>query len=341
MNGLFYAAACSSCDRGGIYAFSTKDLSQVEFTPYPEVSYIIFSPDRSLIYAAIRDSKKFPGDGEVAVFSVENNGKLKFINSLPAGGLSSCHVAVNGSYLYCPNYVSGTLAEFRLSPDGSLETRSMLIQHTGSSIHPTRQTEAHTHCVCMTPEGNQLAVVDLGCNKIFFYNVDPANGINPDPAYICECEPGIGPRHIIFNSAGNTAYVINELGNSISVFAWANGEMTHRQTISTLPREFSKQNTCAAIRFSPDESFLIGTNRGHDSIAIFKIGTDNLLKLEQIVSSEGISPRDFDFIRDSAIAAAGNETSNTLNLFTWQQNEQLELLPSQSVTIPRPLCVLS
>ncbi len=341
MNSLFYAVACSSCDQGGIYAFSVEDLTQTAFTPYPEISYTIFSSNKSLIYAAIRLSKKFPDDGEVAVFAVGENGKVKFINSLPAGGLSSCHVVVNGSYLYCPNYSGGTLAEFKLASDGSLKERTQLIKHSGSSIHPTRQTEAHPHCVCLTPDGSQLAVVDLGCDKIFFYAVDPENGINPDPAYTCDCEAGTGPRHIIFNSAGDTAYVINELGNSISVYAWADGKMAHRQTLSTLPPEFKEKNTCAAIRFSPDGNFLIGTNRGHDSLAIFKIGTDNLLSLEEIVPSNGNGPRDFDFIRNSEIAAAANEDSKTLNLFSWKQDGKLTFSASKSVSMPRPLCVLS
>lgn len=340
---LFVAAASAD---GGIHTLAcdreTGALRALAFTPLPGAGYLVLSPDRTRLYAAVSESATFRGDGEVAAFAVTPDGALTFLNSLPSGGLSCCHLTLAGKYLYCANYRGGTVGEFRLAEDGRLERRTQLLRHEGRGVHPTRQTEAHPHFVAVTPDARFLAAVDLGCDGLFFYPLDPETGVAPTPAGFSRALPGEGPRHLVFNPAGTLAYVANELGNTVAVCAYANGALALRQTVATLPPDFAQPSTVAAIRMSPDGKHLFCSNRGHDSIAVFDVRADGTLVSAGHTPAGGSGPRDFVAFGDKGFIAVANEKSNTvvvLNRVSAGNGATHEV----SATLPiasRPICVL-
>lgn len=94
------------------------------------------------------------------------------------------------------------------------------------------------------------------------------------------------------------------------------GEFRELQVISALPEGFTDKSQGSAIRISKDGRFLYAANRGHDSIAIFKINQySGELSLIEWVPTEGNWPRDFAFDPSETFLVASNEETGNLVLF--------------------------
>ncbi len=339
---VFFVAAAS--EDGGIHTLSfdaaDKSITSLAFDPLPGCGYLILSPDRTRLYAAVSRSAKYENDGELAAFAVDADGRLTYLNSLPSGGLSCCHLALAGNFVYTANYTGGTAAEFALAADGSLASRTQLLEHKGQSVNKARQEMAHPHYVSITPDGNWLAVVDLGCDGTYFYRFDPARGIDPASASLSSAAtPGDGPRHLVFNAAGNIAYVANELANSVTACTYSSGALKPFQTLPTLPADFTTANTVAAIRLSHDGKLLYCSNRGHDSIALYRVASDGSLEEAGHLPAIGQGPRDFIALDKSGLIAVGNEGSNTLDLLRHNPDGSWQKVASRSI-MSRPICIL-
>ena len=319
MNATKLLVAAAEGPRSGLHVLhcdpESRVLRSAGFAALSGAGYLALSPGGDRIYAAVSVSARFPGDGEVAAVAVDPDGGLCWLNSQPAGGLSCCHLCVGTDHLYCANYRGGTFAEFRLASDGSIERRTQLIRHRGQGAHPERQAGAHPHFVGFTPDGQYLAVIDLGCDGVFFYACEPGRGIDAQPAGFSAGAAGAGPRHLVFDAAGVLAYVANELGSSVSVCAYRQGVLQERQTLSTLPAGFDGENTVAAIRLAPDGRRLYVSNRGHDSIAEFSVRSDGLLDPAGHVPAQGRGPRDFILLDEGRWLAVAHERDATLAVF--------------------------
>ncbi len=133
---------------------------------------------------------------------------------------------------------------------------------------------------------------------------------------------GSGPRHLIFGKGGNRVYVINELKNTVTLFDYAqqSGVLTERQTISTLPENFDGISYTADLKMTPDGRFLYGTNRGHDSIAIFKLADDGQLSLVRIEPSLGKGPQNLLITPDGRWLMCANMPGNNVAIFSIDTN---------------------
>ncbi|MBW2460564.1 MAG: beta-propeller fold lactonase family protein [Deltaproteobacteria bacterium] len=129
-------------------------------------------------------------------------------------------------------------------------------------------------------------------------------------------EAGAGPRHIAFSPDGSFAYVINEFTDSVSAHTIAaDGSLTRMQTITTLPAGFDgDSNTCADVHVTPDGRFLYGSNRGHDSLAMFAIAEDGRLTGLGQVATEA-RPREFDLSPDGRFVVAAGQDSGALQSY--------------------------
>ncbi|MDD3997936.1 MAG: beta-propeller fold lactonase family protein, partial [Sphaerochaetaceae bacterium] len=124
--------------------------------------------------------------------------------------------------------------------------------------------------------------------------------------------------HCVFDHSGKFLYVINEMGNTIYSYAYDDkqGVLTEIQIISTIPQNYHEHTTTSAIKVHPNGNFLYGSNRGHDSLATYKINHENgLLELVAIQSTLGRVPRDFDFTPDGKFLVVANQESNNLIVF--------------------------
>ncbi|MGI6086832.1 MAG: lactonase family protein [Kiritimatiellia bacterium] len=337
----FYIAAMSLNPDGGIYRFGlTADgvPEQREFTPLLNASYLAFSSDRRFFYATCAVAE---GTGGCAAFKLEPSGSLVFLNQMPADGPASCHltVAPSGKFLYCANYHSSSLAEFALADDGSIAERLKIIRHTGKGPHPERQTVPHPHFTLFTPDGRYLCVVDLGLDAIMLYPFDPARGLDTTPYSVFKVTPpGSGPRHLVFNRAGDRAYLLNELGNSVVALAYSDGRFDSLQSVTSVPPHLQYPTKAAAIRLAADEKYLLVSNRGFDSIACYRVA-EGALTLCDLTLSGGSSPRDINFLPGKEKFAAANEFSGNVVFFDYNRHSGKLTPNGQCVKLPRPLAI--
>ena len=262
--------------------------------------YLALAPDGKTLYATHGKPSGEGQDGQtarrefVSAFRVDSGGGLSLLGSRPAHGSSACFVDTNGRVLVLANYQDGTVVSYPLSPDGVIGQRSSLIQQSGSSVDAARQEGPHAHAALFGPLGKRVFVPDLGADRIFSYRADPESGtLAPTAQKAVATLAGAGPRHVRFHPNQRWMYGINELTGSITRYDFdtASGALTRRETITTLPADFTGESWCADLAITPDGQFLYGTNRGHDSIAAYRIGEGGVLEPIAITPSGGKSPQ--------------------------------------------------
>ena len=260
---LFYSCGCAG-EGGGIFLCrETETAGKIEtlaLAPLPGANYHCFYG--KFLYSTWNVAGK---GGGAAAFRINEDNTLTELNRMESCGVATCHVTTSpdGAYLYAANYLTGTFAEFKLAADGSIAERTLVADHNSYPVGPRtdRQECAHTHCTRFTPDGKWLCVVDLGVDRVFLYPYQAGKGIDVDGVQIFVSDPGDGPRHIIFDAAGTTAYIVNELGNSVTCCSYSNGKLEALGKYTSLPENCTATTKAAAIRFSPDGDYERYTNQ--------------------------------------------------------------------------------
>jgi 6-phosphogluconolactonase len=283
-----------------------------------------------------------PG-GAVSAFSIEDKtGALTLLNRQPSKGTSPCHVSLDrsGRFVLVANYSSGTIAVLPVAEDGKLNPAVQTVQHKGKGTNPGRQEGPHAHFIMADPDNRFVLACDLGIDKVLVYGFDSAAG-GLTPAGEAALPPGSGPRHLDFHPNGRFVYVISELTSTMSVFSYAaeTGTLTRLQTLSALPDGFKGSSSCAEVFVHPSGKFVYGSNRGHDSIAIFTADeATGQLTAAGHESTRGRNPRSFVIDPGGAYLLAANQDGNSVVVFRIdQQTGGLTYL--QTVTVPKPVCL--
>lgn len=287
-----------------------KILGQTSCPDAP--SYLALHPKGTHLYVVSEQ-----GEGAVSAFSIDpDSGDLTFLNTQPTNG-SPCHNTVDatGRYVLSANYGGGSVSMHPIADDGSLGEMSDFKQHVGSSINPKRQQEPHAHSINIDPGNGFAFCADLGMDKVVIYKLDLANGKLVDHG-AADITPGAGPRHFAVHPNRSKAYVINEIGNTITAFDFdeSAGTLDAIQEITTIPEGYGETTHTADIHITPDGSTLYGSNRGHDSIAVYSIGGDGQLtaKGHQEVPA---TPRNFCVDPDGTYLYSGGQNTNTVPVF--------------------------
>jgi 6-phosphogluconolactonase len=327
---LVYIGTYTNTTSKGIYV-SRLDLAQGTLTApvlaagSDNPSFLAVHPTRDWIYA-VNEIGTYEGkpSGSVSAFAINRDtGALTPINRQPSVGRGPAHLTVDhgGKNVLVANYGGGSVAVLPVGADGALKPASAFVQHTGSSVNPTRQKEPHAHSVIVDNSDRFAYVADLGLDKIMIYQLDAAKGalVAADPAFAA-ATPGAGPRHFAIHPQQRFAYAINELENTVTLYTRdsGRGSLTALQTISTLPADVKALPTysTAEVLVHPTGRFLYGSNRGHDSIAGFSIdqATGRLTFIET-VATEGSMPRGFGIDPSGAYLIAGNQRSDSVVVF--------------------------
>ncbi len=285
-------------------------------------SFLAASPDGTRLYA-VNEVGEFSGQrsGAVSALRVEPaTGQLALLNQQPSGGGGPCHVRVDrgGRHVLVANYGGGSVSVFPVKADGSLGEATAFVQHEGSGPNRRRQEGPHAHGIYLD-EGNRYAVVpDLGLDKVLVYRFEGARGVlaPADPAFVATA-PGAGPRHFAFQPGGALACVINELESTLTSLRYeaGNGRLTPLDTVSTVPAPVPGNST-AEVYFHPNGRFVYGSNRGHDSIAVFAIdGASGKLTPVQHESTRGKTPRHFALDPSGRWLLAANQGSDSITVF--------------------------
>ena len=348
---LVFVSAFAPGEKGGIHVYEF-DLAEGKLKPLARTGgaenpfFLAASPDQKFLYAI--HAKEFGGkeNEQVAAYEVVGRGgELKLLNRQSSKGTASCYLAVDktGKVVLVANYTTGSVAALPVKADGSLGETTSFHQHKGSSVNPMRQKEAHAHSIVVSPDNKFAFAADLGMDRIIRYQLDPATAkLTPAKEPAAKSPAGGGPRHLTFHPNGKRVYAINELLNSVSLYDYdaAASALTEKQTIPTLPEEFTGKNLCADVKITPDGKYLYGTNRGHDSIAAYRIGDDGKLTLIAIEPSLGKGPQNLAITADGAWLLCANMPGDNLAVFRIDANTGLLKSAGEPVKQISPSCIV-
>ena len=328
---------------GAVEPLGTAGLAAETENP----SFLAVHPNQRFLYA-VNEVSRYEGQqsGSVSAFAIDRaTGTLTLLNRVSSRGGSPCHLSVDasGKWLFVANYGGGNVAAFPLQQDGRVGEARTVIQHSGSSVNKARQSGPHGHAVELSPDNRFVLAADLGLDRVISYRVDPADGLAQADPQVTSIAPGSGPRHLAFRPDGKFAYVLSEMLSRVVAFRYdaGRGALAELQTVSTLPEGFSGDNSGAEILVHPGAKFLYTSNRGHDSIASFRIdaAAGTLTPLGH-VSTQGKTPRNFAVDPSGRLLFAANQNSGTVVVFRIDQ-ETGGLTPAGTVLqVPSPVCVV-
>jgi 6-phosphogluconolactonase len=281
-------------------------------------SYLALDPGLRHLYSVNEMT-----DGGVSAYLInQRNGTLTFLNAMPTNGKDTTHLSVqaSGQYLFAASYTSGDFQVFRILDDGSIGALTDNFQSVGNGTgpNPDRQEGPHAHQILTDLDGNHVFGVDLGADKVNVWNLDPGGTLIPNTVPFAPIASGSGPRHMAFHADRQHAYVLSELASSVTVFDYdpVRAAFSWKQTISTLPPDFTGTNTTAEIRIHPNGRFLYNTNRGHNSVTMFQIEPESG-ELEVIgwESTRGEWPRGMNIDPSGTFLYAANQNTDNIGVF--------------------------
>ncbi len=347
---MLYVGTYTSGGSKGIYRFEL-DPATGALTPAGaptetvNPSFLAIHPSRRFLYA-VNETGETATDpsGGVSAYAIDpSTGALTFLNRQPSEGAAPCHVSVDaaGRHAFVANYAGGTVAVLPIGPDGRLGPASAVARHEGHGVKP-EQKEPHPHSVNLDAANRFAFVADLGIDRVVAYRFDGKGRLARHDSGSVAVAPGAGPRHFAFHPDGRRAYVIDELDSTITRLDYdaSAGALKVAQTISTLPAGYDGKNSTAEVAVHPNGRLLFGSNRGHDSIAIFTIDpATGALTAAGHQPTGGKSPRHFAIDPTGTYLLAANQVSDTIVVFRIDPSSGRLTPVGEPVRAPRPVCL--
>jgi 6-phosphogluconolactonase len=344
---FLYVGAYTETEEEGIAIFlfdalsgDLQYISTVKGIKNP--SYLAIHPKKKLL-VAVNETGSQNEKGAVSAFSIDPvNGSLKLLNQVSSLGTDPCYVSIDqgANFALVANYSSGTVALLPIESTGVLLDGTM-VQHTGSGPDKSRQSAPHAHSIMFDKKFGYALAADLGIDKIITYAVD-----NNQSKLVQQSEfalaPGAGPRHMDFHPNQKFAYIINELNSTVTTCSYdgKSGKLSEIESVSSLPAGFSGENSCADLHISRDGRYIYGSNRGHDSIVVFKIDqSTGKLTLVSHHSVKGKTPRNFMIDPTGKFLLVANQGSNNIVVFKIDAETGKLINNGVKVTTPKPVCL--
>jgi 6-phosphogluconolactonase len=292
---FMYVGAYTQGTSKGIYAWSfdskdgsLKPLGLMATTPQP--AHLWIAPNGKTLYTV-----NWENEGGVSAYHIDGHtGALTFLNKTSSHGGDPNQVVVDpsGRVAVTVNYTTGTLAAYRLEPDGKLGEAFYVEKHSGTPLSP-KQPGPKQHGIQFSKDNKFLFITDLGLDRVYSYHFDAGvPSITPfDPPYV-QTHAGAGPRRIQMSPDGKFLYVDHETDSEVGVYTIDGGNLKEIQVIGTVPAEAKAHNTTAELVISADGKFLYVGNRGHDTVTVFAIDRKTgMLTLKENIPSGGKTPR--------------------------------------------------
>lgn len=347
---LVFVASFVGGGKGAIHAWRFS-LAEGRFTPVTRNDgvdnpfFIAISPDQRFLYSIHAKNFGSPEEEQVAAYALDKpTGSLRLLNRQSSRGSASCFLEVDatGKTVLVANYTTGNVAALPVQEDGSLGPAASFFQHAGSGPNPSRQKGPYAHSFIVSPDNRYAFAADLGIDQVLGYRLQASTAklerLDPPSS---STPPGSGPRHLAFHPNGRWLYAINELANTVTRFdyAAATGNLTPQATVSTLPEGYSGTTHTADVKITPDGRFLYGTNRGHDSVAIFAIGADGGLTRVGIEPSLGKGPQNLAITADGRWLLCANMPGNNVVVFQIDATTGKLAPHGQPIEIASPSCI--
>jgi 6-phosphogluconolactonase len=288
-------------------------------------SFVILSQDKKYLFC----TEELNPYGFISSYNIENQ-EVKQLSRVSSHGGSPCHISLNdngisgGDYLMSANYMGGNVALFKVNK-GVLSEAVDSLKFEGKG-KTARQEASHPH-EAVYFDKETWSIPDLGLDKI--HEVVATDNKLKSWSGRYEIAAGSGPRHF-----AGSRYLLNELNSTINVYY---DYMTPKklQTISTLPSDFKEKNWTAEIHAT--EKFVYASNRGHNSIAMYKKLPDNTLESIGFEPTKGNFPRNFNVTPDGKYLFCANQNSDNIVFFEIQNDGKLKFL--KEIKVNTPVCI--
>ena len=337
----FYVGTFTQNDKEGIYKYqidSNGILYKVGLhAMVKNPSFLTKTTDKKTLLAVSTVNKK--GTGFVYSYKIHQD-SLEFKSKSKSGGGNPCFITANDEgQVLVANYAGGNVGYLKVDDQNGLTNLLDVQQHYGKGT-TNRQKAPFAHSAWFYPNKKEIISVDLGTNELWFSSINNEDKFEPSSQVKLKMAIGAGPRHLTFHPNNKWIYVLNELNNTVSLVTKVDGNYKVISSISMLPNDFKEYTKAADIHISNDGKFLYATNRGHESIVIYKVNSKSgSLKLVGFESVRGKHPRNFTLTPDNEFLVVANQDTN--NIISFKRNKKSGKLTFVSeIEAPKPVCVL-
>jgi 6-phosphogluconolactonase len=334
----------------GIYRFSFDPATGQASEPVlagetQNPSFLALHPSGRFLYA-VGEVSSFDGKktGAVSAFAIDpKTGNLTLLNQQSSEGAGPCHLTIDrsGRNLLVANYGGGTVAVLPVGPDGRLSPASSVQAHEGKGPNAGRQDKPHAHGIYLDAQERFALAPDLGADRVFVYRFDAGkHTLAPHGSGVLP--PGSGPRHVAFDPKGAHLYAINELLSTVTVFRYdaAAGSLTEVETVPALPAGHTGTSWTAEVAVSGDGRYVYGSNRGHDSLAVYHVAKEGRLELAGHAPVGGKNPRHFAIDPTGAWILVGHQGSDSISVMKVDAKSGIPALTGTPIRVAKPVCIL-
>jgi 6-phosphogluconolactonase (cycloisomerase 2 family) len=255
---------------------------------------------------------------DISAFAVDRaSGQLTFINQQSTQGKNPVHLAIDpsGRFMVVTNHIGASLAVLPIAADGALGEVMQRVKLDGPiGPHRFEQKQAKPHFNPFDPTGRFILVPDQGLDRTFAFRFAEGRLTPAAPSFVAARE-GAGPRHVAFHPNGRFAYVITELDSTVTTYGYdgATAALTPLQVLPSLPDTFTGNSRASEITVDAAGRFVYASNRGDDSIAVFRIdAATGLLHFAGADKTGGRTPRFFTIAPGGRFLYALNEDSDSI-----------------------------
>jgi 6-phosphogluconolactonase len=306
-------------------------------------SWVTVSASGRNVYA-VHETLEFEGQAAGGITAYRRDpasGTLAVLGSRSSAGMAPAHLALyGGALVLVANYESGSVAAYAVDEQGGLRDLVSHVQHSGSSVDPDRQTGPHAHMIGVDPETGRVLVPDLGLDAVLSYQVSEGGELSERAAERIVTRPGAGPRHLAFHPDGQHLFLLNEMDSTVVALRRDGTRFIQTDLKSTLPEFCTDHSEAAAVRVSASGRHVFASNRGFDSIAMFRLDpASGKLTLEHVEPTQGGEPRDICQTPDGEYLLVANQDTHSIVSFAIDEDEPT-LRPVSATHVPSPVCLV-
>ena len=352
-NEIIYVGTHSGRGSQGLYVFEfdrrTGQMTEIQTVSDREgPNFQALHPEGTHLYSVSGESlsEDAPDQGTITAYRIDQEtGTLARMNEQSTEGEGPAHVSIDprGRFAYVSNFSSGSLSVFAMKEDGRLSEAVEVVQHEGSSINKKRQSGPHVHSIVPSPDGRFIYVSDMGTDEIMVYAVNQNTGaLSPARDASAAATPGAGPRHFTLHPDGAFAYSLQQISSTVAAYRvdHTTGALTRIQRVELLPNGFEESNQAADVHISPDGTFLYASNRGHNSLAIFRIDkASGKLSLVDHEPTRGAHPRNFIMDKKGRFVFVANRDDDEVVVFERDQQTGQLRYTGERVHVPMAVCL--
>ncbi|MDQ8198001.1 lactonase family protein [Pelagicoccus enzymogenes] len=341
-----YLASAGHGEHAGLFLTEFNvETGQLEIAekvaPAPHPFFLQLTATGSHLLAAYNLERGTAEPGYVVSYDIDpRTKKLQKRSQAETHGKLPLHLDLRpqGNALVVANYQTPTVSSVQVHSDGSLTASNRPQILAGSSIHPQRQAHSFPHSISFHPSGTLAYACDRGSDRIYSYRYTEEGLVPTDPPYL-SVRPGSGPRHMAFHPDEKRAYVVNEIGGSVTTFSIdaTTGSISEGPSYPLVPGTFHGENYSAEIALHPNSNYLYATNRGHDSISVFRVGNAAALEPIQNIPCGGQHPRYFAIDPTGKWLLCSNRHTDSVSIFSIDRVSGLLTATDKQLSIPVPL----